>query len=298
MKQLYILCLSMVIALVACDSPLEHDIGLDNGDYMIKPVLNATLSGSDAIKVHLSQSKAILNGDPFSPIENALIEVYNNNQSIVLQHDGLGYYRSDERIQAGQTYQIKATTAQGTVSASQYIPMELKFEKLAYEDSVQYESEEVVLSKIEIEINDRASEENYYDLLIYQKPVKDTIEPLRYRANPLDPSSTTQDILYGNRDVFQENGNDYVTRSLFSDVSFDGKNLKLSLWVKTAFPDLPVHVHLKSISKDYFNYIEQVITSSGTLDDPFTEPVTIQTNIEGGLGVFGGYSLALDSLNR
>ena len=297
MQKLYISLLCLSVAISGCDSPLEYDIGLGNDDYMVKPVLNATLSASDDIKVHLSKSKAILNGDPFTPIEHALIEVYNDEQSVLLEYDALGYYRSTERIVPGKTYQIKAVTAQGTISATQYIPLALKFEKVTYEDSALYESAETILSKVEFEISDQVSERNFYDLMIYQIPVKDTIEPLRYRANPLDPSSAKQDILYGNRDVFQENGNDYVERSLFTDASFDGKKLKLSLLVRTAFPELPVYVHLKSISEDYYHYIDQVIASNATLDDPFTEPVTVQTNIEGGLGIFGGYSLALDSLN-
>lgn len=298
MQRYFMTCLCLVtILLSACDSPLEYDIGVGEKDYDVQTVLNAAISATDPVKVHLSRSRAILDGSPISAIENAVVELYADGHTITLSGEGNGYFRSNESPVAGKTYQISASTPYGIVSASQYVPHALAFDRLYFEDSVRYESADVVLSKVVFEITDHKDEQNFYDFVLYQRSHKDTIYPLDYRLDPLDPSELQEDILNGNRDLLQDNGTEYIDRSLFSDELFNGQSIRMSLLVKVEYPNQPIYLHLKSITKDYFDYILQVRTSNQTLDDPFTEPVTVQTNIEGGLGIFGGYSLALDSLN-
>jgi len=117
-------------------------------------------------------------------------------------------------------------------------------------------------------------------------------------------------MVFGNANseaaVIQIDNNRYFE---FNDEIIDGKNYSLKFTVNmTSYEDLsgkkdtslvivnkPVKkemvVEITSISKSYYLFLKTTEASSGGTDI-FTEPVQIHSNINGGIGIFGGYNIS------
>jgi len=57
-----------------------------------------------------------------------------------------------------------------------------------------------------------------------------------------------------------------------------------------------VYIDLITVSNEYMNYINKLGDAVGVLSNPFSQPVQMYTNVDGGLGIFAGlnrYSLRI-----
>ena len=80
---------------------------------------------------------------------------------------------------------------------------------------------------------------------------------------------------------------------LVSDQNFDGQTFTLSpkFWTyNCSYPetedDASYIIFWRTVTKDYFNYSKSLLDSSNAADNPFAEPVSLYTNMEGGVGAF------------
>jgi hypothetical protein len=86
-------------------------------------------------------------------------------------------------------------------------------------------------------------------------------------------------------------------------VSFDASGLAGGIYFYSikadGFTAIKKMVYLKSLEEDYYQYekSKHLYYENGDGDDPFTEPVLIYSNVENGLGVFGGFSSDTTSFN-
>ena len=78
----------------------------------------------------------------------------------------------------------------------------------------------------------------------------------------------------------------FVTNASFNGES---KSLTLKFTVNQAFSE-EYHFELYTCSADFFKYLVSIEKMSDTKDNPFSEPVLIHSNINNGLGIFGGLS--------
>ena len=46
-------------------------------------------------------------------------------------------------------------------------------------------------------------------------------------------------------------------------------------------------VHVQTIAEEHYNYIQDLLKSQNKLNDPFTEPIIVESNVSNGLGYFG-----------
>ena len=78
---------------------------------------------------------------------------------------------------------------------------------------------------------------------------------------------------------------------VLDDASFNGesKSMNLKFTVNQAFSE-EYHFELYTCSADFFKYLVSIEKMSDTKDNPFSEPVLIHSNINNGLGIFGGLS--------
>ena len=80
----------------------------------------------------------------------------------------------------------------------------------------------------------------------------------------------------------------YTSYKLISDKNYDGEMLSANINF-SYYKSTPLYAYLLHASTEYFQYTEKLdlyIQSSG----PFSDPVQLYTNIEGGLGVFAGFN--------
>lgn len=82
---------------------------------------------------------------------------------------------------------------------------------------------------------------------------------------------------------------------IFNDNSFNGTEMTLDLKLENTYIEPNNHylyVRFSKITRDRYLYLKSKKTYYDTEGNPFSEPVTIHSNIEGGYGIFG-----LESVN-
>ena len=78
--------------------------------------------------------------------------------------------------------------------------------------------------------------------------------------------------------------------AFFDDATFDGDSVEVALHADLQLPVGQVYVVLTSMSESYFQYHRTLALQKRNEGDPLSDPVSIQGNIRGGFGVFGGYA--------
>jgi hypothetical protein len=151
-----------------------------------------------------------------------------------------------------------------------------------YSDSIPY-------YKIEIEFTDPGGE-NYYSLEVKYEDAISSV-PVCY---------TTDDPVYtiGNEFAFNSSNENIVyticENSYFSDITFEKTSKTFTLYLILVdgifFPDAKYIFTLKHVSKEYYKYYSTVTLQQSTEGDPFAQPVSIFSNIEGGFGIFARYN--------
>jgi hypothetical protein len=110
-------------------------------------------------------------------------------------------------------------------------------------------------------------------------------------------NASSGEALYGAKiyDTISKNGTvsneSWLYLIALDDASFNGesKSLNLKFTVNQAFSE-EYHFELYTCSADFFKYLVSIEKMSDTKDNPFSEPVLIHSNINNGLGIFGGLS--------
>ncbi len=77
---------------------------------------------------------------------------------------------------------------------------------------------------------------------------------------------------------------------IFSDESFNGKTIALSVNVSNHFynPDFhDLYLRVSKITPEKFLYLESMARYQDALENPFAEPIIVYSNIPGGFGLFG-----------
>jgi Domain of unknown function (DUF4249) len=155
-------------------------------------------------------------------------------------------------------------------------------------------------ANLKIKIQDKFSEKNYY--LIRALYVSDYF--LDYKTGKeivIDTliSKKTPTILQNINGII--NTNLIGTGLVFTDQDFNGQNKELDvllnsyLELKTQIPST-ITIELLTINEDCYKYILTYPKQVGLSQDPFSEPVNIYSNIENGLGIFGGYGIVRRTL--
>ena len=291
-KKLYLI-LVLLITLVACQKTVYVDIP-DKGRMI---TVNSLFNPDSLLKVSVSKSCYILNND-IQAIENATVEVYENSnliETLLYLNNGL-YKSTTQKPSSGNAYKIKVTIPDmGTVETKSYIPVETIITQIDTATVMRTEPGGYRYEQLEfrVKFNDAPNTNNYYLLepmqtIIYTHDdyfmdtiITDTIQYIMdFESN--DPS-IVEDI--------------WGKGMLFNDNLFNGNTYEFVFSTEKYFYDTTsIVINLKSISEDYFKYLATYYKYMDTNYDPFMEKVSVYSNIEGGVGVFGGYSTTTDTI--
>ncbi len=175
-----------------------------------------------------------------------------------------------------ETYKLNVSFEGKSVEAFCVIPQKIdaeirniKFKKTEnrYED---YELE------TSFDFDDKAGQENYY--IAFAK--------IKY------PVSNKNHGDWHGEKRYDERYDEYST--LFTDINNDGKTIhtKMSDYVGTTREIKSIEISLFSLNKETYDYLKTVKMQIDNNDgNPFKEPTIIVSNIKGGLGVFGAYTV-------
>lgn len=294
MKKRLFTILIVLIALIACEKTVYIDIP-DKGRMI---TINSLFNPDSLLKVSVSKSCYILDNN-IQAIENATVEIYENDNLInTLPYLNNGLYKSTtQKPSSGDMYKIKVTVpGMGTAETESYIPLvtniiSIDTALVTRADIDGYRREYL---EFRVKFKDNPDENNYYLLAPMQIEIythhdyegdtiiTDTLQYIRYSESD-DPSLV--EYLWGKGLLFTDNlfnGNIYEFVFSTEKYFYEGASICINLY---------------SISEDYFKYLATCYKHMEANWDPFMEKISVYSNVEGGVGIFGGYSLAADTIH-
>lgn len=282
------LFISFCFLITNCTKPIDIDLP----DISPKLTVNSFVSLNDSVFVYINLSESKSSGynldTGFAIVDTAIITMTDAvGNTIEFEEDNweLGKYKAFQFIQNQGTISIKVETQDyGTATATATIPIKTMIDTIFYEDSVSIFNDEHY-GEIRLNFQDNPNEVNYYavELLEYWDS--------RATWEIKSPSSRTSDNLI----LFNHFG-----KVFFNDETINGQNYTLKLGYDSytfnnwKTQNTPLKIILYTIDFPYFEYTKGLNKAYNTQDNPFAEPTIIYSNIENGVGIFGGY--AIDSV--
>ncbi|MEM7103440.1 MAG: DUF4249 domain-containing protein [Bacteroidota bacterium] len=269
-----------------CFSSCVKEIVPEFGPFEPKLVVNTRFGPDTTWQIHVSENARIT--DPLNApwVENANVVIRNEitGQSEILDYSADGYYLStSSRPEVGQQYTLDVQAPGFPNASSQsYVPEDFI---IAVTDTSRGIFLNSFIYNVDVQINDNGDEDNYYffeTYLVNNSGADLFYSPLLQYA--IDPNSENREI--GNLDQpFQ--------RVYLPDRNFNGDSYVISLRIRPGFNigSSTVQVRIFSASKALYDYLKSYEASTAvSLDITFSEPIQVKTNIDGGLGIFGGYN--------
>ena len=310
--------------MVACteEIPLE----LPSEDQQI--VATSLISNENPI--HLYLGKTISISDTLYPIlDRAHVTLKNkeNNQLI----DSLRYQK-DEHYYKGQhilslfntPLLLEITVENKLLTASTYIPSPIQLQSARRIWPSGFDEYGDALTEYQVSFFDPPEEQNYYELFFFSYAYNEAAE------RETTSFHSNEQLAYIDPVIRAEGLEEYGNKSLlFSDQLFNGDLAKLvfkylpnlsdgdirSLIDPQLLENQKHYALLRSVSQEYYNYRKawtihrytQQREPAALQDDPLLEdfsrflfvgdPVEMSNAIEGGIGVFAGYSQTLQELD-
>lgn len=323
---LFLMVCSLILA--SCDEDsFSTVVEVDLSEYSNQMVVIATfqpdmpdmpyIPGFDGNQfyVRLVKSNDILKNDnSFETISDASVVITEDeNIQIPLTHTGSGYYLAPTDIgrpKEGTNYRIEVNSPEfGRATANSHVPKKASF-KNAYISNENYIDPSGGNEKVEItiELEDEASIENYYYLTvnsIYSNPEFGIEDSWVICFSSSDPVFDADE--YGGDFIeIEETADIYYCNGLttFRDLLFEGETKTFKIYLNhyeifdySYNPDTgeeiktrrDIRLVLGSMSRNIYNYKRSARSQSWNQDNPFAEPIQVYSNIEGGVGIFGGF---------
>jgi hypothetical protein len=211
--------------------------------------------------------------------------VYNSNGSGRYEWAGHANFVADGKT----VYRLEvAAPSFETVFAEQKMPKKVELTNLKYEPEGSVSPDGDKVDDLTFEFDDPAGEEDYYGLSAYY--VYTEIDSFN---QPADTFVYSYNMYLESLDPLLEIGASDIL--LLSDKSFDGQKFKLKTYCYCGFSStgqsFVVVGHLTHLTREKYLYLRSLNQYQNAHDNPFAEPVTVQSNIEKGVGVFSLESL-------
>lgn len=162
------------------------------------------------------------------------------------------------KIEKGMSYTISVMTNEGKVlTASCKIPM-----KEYQQDEIELEKTERGKNLVDIRLKWLVSDSEYF-----------IIKPYYYFSNDrVKDKPIPQIVQYIDGNGSKNNGR--VSNIITNDLVFESKKRTIFFYVTDV---------------NFFNYSKSVNLNEDNQVDPFSQPINVKSNVEGGLGCFGAY---------
>lgn len=265
-KGFFMSVLAMLLLSRGCETVVEVDIP----EHTPVLVANSFFTPETDWQVQLYLSRDILDNDPYEQIAGATVQIF-EGETVVASlseiYPGLYGLNQGPRPQAGHTYILRAS-APGleAIEATDSIPTAVPIERVEL-------SFEATIENITVHFSDPPDVKNYYQIGILQEQYGYTF-PVYFETDDL---------------IFESQGGIDEEEAFFDDSLISGQDYGLKLRIYPQEPIDELYVLLLSLSESYYKYVE----STKDLDDnPFVEPMRAFTNIDGGFGIFAGYSIS------
>jgi len=291
----------IIIAVLPLIMSCEKIIDIDIPEAERKIVLNGLINPDSLVEVNISRSMSILEENKFIFLENANVRLFENDiEKGGLQYMGSGNYKLlDFYPSSGSNYRLEVeSSGLKSVSALTGLPDPIPISEI---DTVSVADDWGGSSlRLSFSLNDPPTED-FYAVSLYA-----THKVFDYETFELLDSLTTYRLYFelltigqgGVQDMLiEENATIYFNEKVFiADHLFNGKVFDLDLSIGKYFfneaDTIWIDVNVEHVSKPYYLYAASCNKYERTHGNPFSEPVSVYTNVENGLGIFTGYSTA------
>ena len=309
MKKYTLLLTTIIIVLASLTTSCENEIDYTIGQKDSKLVINALIN-ADSIRndIYLSNS----GGYGATAERNAIIKVYINNELKVTvdkaetdNNNIAALYRINCKFKINDRVKIDVATKDGSKRAWTEVkvlpptPIEkIDVSTKTYIDNVLGAKEHI---QLKIEIKDHSNNEDIYYRLITEQYLfkgqwwdydKNQLQTIYYKS--LSMYIDNDFVLMDGNPISSSDNNETVIETtyncyrIFSNRLFKNKSYALNITIPNRSDLSYAIIRLLRISKEEYQYFKSLnMIDSDTFGKDFSEPITIETNVNGGLGIIG-----------
>ncbi|NOZ45269.1 MAG: DUF4249 domain-containing protein [Chlorobi bacterium] len=294
----------LTMALLQFGTGCEKVLDIDIPDNDRKIVVNGLLNTDSLITVNISKSLNILDSKNIKFLDDAEVKLYRNNVFIeYLTNAGNGNFKSSiTKPVNGEKYKIEVSEGNIQTAFSETVIPSSLIGEITIDTTTNYVSENQFYSHESLEctvsFDDPPNEDNYYWFYLTGL----------YENFIWDSENFNDSVVYSRTNLYFES-NDPIIDSwissgkngfVFSDELFKGKTIKFIINLdKGMFYGVDtniLHFNVNIITKDFYLYAITHDKHLDAMNNPFTEPVQVYTNIENGYGIFASYTTKRDSI--
>lgn len=278
MKKIIYLLLSISIVISSCESDAEVEIPFEP----VKLVLSTFLDpDADTNYIYLSKTDPVFDQNSvFSDdllIDDGIVKISDGTNEITLRYDtkeNAYYFRKNELdIDFNKSYNISASAINQSigVSVKTVDSNSININNVSI-DSIISNDEfggNNISYRIRFNLNDPATEENYYRITVVPTYLSfdGTFIEYEYLSNDI-----YSDVLISDAG---KNGTSINVYNEYNTLKFGFESLNF----------IAFKIYVSKIDVDSYKYFKSLQNYTG--DDPFSEPTLIYTNVPKGLGIVG-----------
>jgi|GEM_PF-2135410 len=277
----YIFAILLLCTMASCEDFFETTLELEEPEFESQLALSAVFNSNETNRRVLLTETVGLNENN---LRNKVIEDANisltapdgNEYSFELINsapvDGYSHITYTPTFTQEGTYFISASTPDGrSVTSTTTLLPKPKIVSAVYVENGGQDEFGSEQEAIDIIIDDELEAENFYKITVERNYI-DGFKGDGYITS-LDPS-TSQSAIFN--------------AILSSDAQYNGEEYRIRILMDKFFQDntLSFTVSLSNISKDQHRFDKILLSAAENRDNPFTTPVQLHTNMEGGLGLF------------
>jgi hypothetical protein len=239
-----------------------------------------SLFGTDSLaSVQLYASTAIGESVMFEGIEEATVQVWEDGQPAgQLYMQKSGYYQADTLYpKAGKSYTLRVSApGYPTAEATTSLPTQPVVEDIQISRSPASTASQP-LNRLKITLKDAPGQDYYLLKVYFIGAAYGFDEPVPYRQ----PFSMD----------FQAPIDEFYTPfgKAFADKTFDGTSYELVVDYEI-YSDIETYIQISKANEDLYRYFKTYGEHSNYEEQTFSEPQEVYLNIDGGFGIFGGYT--------
>lgn len=302
LQLLRLFSLLFLAGVFACEEPVDLDI---DEVFVPQVVVNGSFTTHHPFQIVLTKSGNILSNGATQFIEDAKISIAQEGKGVLgvmsYQEDAvLPFYKLEgEQPTIETNYQLTIEVPNfATLTATDQIPKPVPLKAITVDSILIREGNSISSITLSTNFKDPIGKVNFYHLRLFHEAISGRTQSSGFVENkdehliPLPIEAVLENAPNATFDSDQ-------LGILFSDELINGQSVQLKLLAKVneetgMFPK--VVGELRTVSENYYQYYTSLARQQESKDRPFTEPVSVFSNIENGLGIFAGFSTYRDSV--
>lgn len=282
-----VLFLFITLTTISCKNTPEEIVLDDLSQEAKQLVVVGFISPQDSIlAVKVSSSAPIGSSFEGSILTNATVTLATGNSSVKLTYNasGMVYQALAKKfpIQSGNTYTLTVTTPTGQrVESTCTIPAPIQFQRVTLDSTASVGNQKQYT--VRYSWQDPANQKNFYQVA----------GAFQYTKVATQQTNTTA-IVFGTPSQPADLQSDEAAQGMIESLpGIIATTSEYSSTFLSQYRQATVLATLLHVEESYYRYHKAIELANATNGNPFAEPVSVPSNIKGGLGCFAGYNQAV-----